>query len=87
MRLFKKKHPQVSPAEILSMATTKPARALGMGNLLGRVKPGFLADFIGLPAPRKLKAGGSLEDWVLRHQGPVSFAMVQGEPRLRLSLS
>ena len=87
MRLFKEKHPQVPSAEVLSMVTTKPARALGMGNHLGRIKPGFMADLIGLPSPRRTLGPEGLEDWVLRHRGPVTFAMINGEPRLRLSLS
>ncbi len=86
MRLFQKKHPEVSALEILSMATTKPARALGLGHQLGRIKPGFLADLIGIPAPRRSLGKTRLEEWVLRHRGAVSFSMVQGEARLRLSL-
>jgi cytosine/adenosine deaminase-related metal-dependent hydrolase len=87
MRLFKKKYPQVPSSEILTMVTTKPARALGLGHQLGRIKPGFLADLIGIPAPRRSQGQVGLEDWVLRHRGHVTFAMIQGELRLRLSLT
>ncbi len=87
MRLFQKSHPHVQASEILAMVTTKPARALGLGNQLGRIKPGFWADLIGIPFPRKSLGSLSLEEWVIRHRGPVSFAMIQGEPRLRLSIS
>ena len=42
MRLFQKNHPHVASCEILAMVTTKPARALGLGSQLGRMKPGYL---------------------------------------------
>jgi aminodeoxyfutalosine deaminase len=87
MRLFQDKHPRVPSSEILAMVTTKPARALGLGSQLGRVKPGYLADLIGIPLPRRTPGRVSLEDMVLRHRGPVTFTMIQGEPRLRLSLA
>ncbi len=86
MRLFKKNQPMVSSEEILSMVTVKPAQALGLGHQLGRIKPGYLADLIGLPVPARKRAKNiSLFDQVLRYRGTVSFAMVQGEPRLRLT--
>jgi cytosine/adenosine deaminase-related metal-dependent hydrolase len=87
MRLFQNKHPQVPSSEILAMVTTKPARALGLGSQLGRIKPGYLADLIGIPVPRRFPGRVPLEDLVLRHRGPVTFAMIQGEPRLRLTFS
>jgi cytosine/adenosine deaminase-related metal-dependent hydrolase len=86
MRLFKKNQPQVSEEEILSMVTVKPAQALGLGHQLGRIKPGYLADMIGIPLPSRKKArSANLFDQVLRHRGMVSFAMVGGEPRFRLA--
>lgn len=86
MRLFQESQPQVPAEEILSMVTVKPAQALGLGNQLGRIKPGYLADFIGIPVPVRKKARHlSLFDQVLGYRGTVSFAMVGGEPRLRLA--
>jgi cytosine/adenosine deaminase-related metal-dependent hydrolase len=86
MRLFKKNQPEVPAEEIISMVTVKPARALGLGHQLGRIKPGYLADLIGLPlAPGKRGRNASLFDQVLGYRGTVSFAMVGGEPRLRLA--
>jgi cytosine/adenosine deaminase-related metal-dependent hydrolase len=86
MRLFRKKHPSVKAEEILSLVTVKPAQALGLGHQLGRIKPGYLADLIGIPpAPyRKSKPVDPLER-VLGYEGKVTFAMVQGEPLLRLA--
>lgn len=86
MRLFRKNHPSVPAGEILSMVTVKPAQALGLGNQLGRIKPGYLADLIGIPpvASRKSKFADPLGR-VLGYEGKVTFAMVQGEPLLRLA--
>ena len=84
MRLFRKNQPQVPAEEILSMVTVKPAQALGLGHQLGRIKPGYLADFIGIPLRKKAR-NACLFDQVLGYRGTVSFAMVGGEPRLRLA--
>jgi len=86
MRLFREMHQDVSPREILAMVTEKPAQALGMGSVLGKIKPGYFADLVGVP---RAKGRGALADPALQflnHRGPVSFSMVHGEPKLRLSL-
>ncbi len=68
------------------MVTHKPAEALGMGNELGRIKPGYLADLIGLPLARRKKAKSTdLFEQVLQYRNRISFAMVHGEPLLRLA--
>jgi aminodeoxyfutalosine deaminase len=86
MRLFKKAHPGSTAHEILSMATLGPARALGLGRELGQIKPGFLADLIGIPLSAR-KGPGALDPYqqVLSHRGTVTFSMVHGEPKMRLS--
>jgi cytosine/adenosine deaminase-related metal-dependent hydrolase len=85
MRLFQKKHPEVSSQEVLSMVTVKPAQALDRGGELGQVKPGYLADFIGIPMPPSKKQKQNLYDYVVNYKKPVSFSMVNGEPKLRLA--
>lgn len=85
MRLFQKKHPEVPAQEILSMTTVKPAQALGMGHHLGRIKPGYLADLIGVPFARKSPSSKSIPAQVVAHRGTICFSMVHGEPRLRLT--
>ena len=85
MRLFQKEHPEVPAAEILSMVTVKPAQALGMGGQLGQIKPGFLADFIGVPVGRLKGRRKDLVQQVVDYRGPVSFSMINGESKLRLS--
>jgi imidazolonepropionase-like amidohydrolase len=86
MRLFKNAHPEVSGSEVLSLTTNRAAQAIGLGKELGQVRPGFLADLIGIPAP-DTRNGCDAEEcaaWVLRHQGEVSFSMVNGEMKMRL---
>jgi imidazolonepropionase-like amidohydrolase len=85
MRLFQKNYPKVSALEVLSLATVKPARALNRP--LGQVKPGFLADLIGIPAPRQLDLKKNLYDHVVNYSKPVSFSMIHGVSKLRLSRS
>jgi cytosine/adenosine deaminase-related metal-dependent hydrolase len=85
MRLFREKHPRMSALEILSMVTDQPAKALGMGGQLGKIKPGYFADLIGIPA---VKGRGSIQDpshQVISHKGTVSFSMIHGELKLRVS--
>jgi len=81
MRLFAAAHPKVPAREVVAMATVKPAKALGLGSALGRIRPGYWADLIGIP----LRGGRGSAEKVLSHRGPVSFSMVHGEPRLRLA--
>ncbi len=81
MRLFQGAHPKVGAEEILSMVTVKPAQALGEGRTLGRIKPGYFADLIGIPAPRR----GQKDPYqaVIQNQRPVTFSMIHGRLRLR----
>jgi cytosine/adenosine deaminase-related metal-dependent hydrolase len=84
MRLFQTKYPGISSAEILSLVTVKPAQALGRGGELGRIKPGYLADLIGIEAPKRHDQ--NLYDYLVNYRKPVSFSMVGGEPKLRLAV-
>ena len=49
MRAMKSAFPELDPMEILSMTTTRPAAAIGMGGRLGELSPGAVADFIAVP--------------------------------------
>ncbi len=51
IRLFRKNFPVVSAEESLRMATSVAAQALGLGDELGILKPGYKADFIALRHP------------------------------------
>ncbi len=87
MRLFKKNYPAVSFEEVLSLATVKPAQALGRGDELGKVKPGYLADLIGIPAPKSQRLKRNLYDYVVNYKKPVCFSMINGKPQLQLAVS
>jgi len=52
MRAFQQNEPNVSPRELLEMVTVNAARALNQsrnGGTLGRIRPGFHADFTSIP--------------------------------------
>lgn len=49
MAFLVKSFPGIASSEVLAMATCNGAAALGLGDLLGRLKPGFMADLIYLP--------------------------------------
>jgi aminodeoxyfutalosine deaminase len=49
MAFLAKSFPGITPSEVLAMATCNGAAALGFGDLLGRVEPGFMADLIYVP--------------------------------------
>ncbi len=87
MRLFRNEHPAVPAMEILSMVTHKPAEALGMGHELGRIKPGYLADLIGLPLITRRQKSKTMDifERVLQYRNKISFAMIHGELRFRLA--
>jgi aminodeoxyfutalosine deaminase len=85
MRLFQKSHSDVTAHEILSMVTVKPAQALGLGSQIGKIKPGYLADLIGIPLSPKTHRFKDMAQQVLGHKGTVSFSMIHGELKLRLT--
>jgi len=52
MRRVARDFPSLSPREIVAMATSVPARAIGWGEEVGTIEPGFCADFSAwTPAP------------------------------------
>lgn len=73
MRVFQKEFPGVSAEDILRMVMVNPARALGQTNALGKIAPGFLADFIAVPA----KSATSIFDEILGFKEAVNW-VIQG---------
>jgi cytosine/adenosine deaminase-related metal-dependent hydrolase len=65
----------LSPASILRLATVHGARALGLENTIGTLKPGALADLVAVPLP-----SGEREvlEAVIHHRGPVHSSMIDG---------
>lgn len=74
MRLLASKDKDLSPAEILRMATVNGARALGLRRLVGELVENSLADLIALPADKK----DDVYETVLAHAGTVSASMIDG---------
>ncbi|WP_010137756.1 amidohydrolase family protein [Oceanicola sp. S124] len=74
MRLAHRLHGDLSPREVLAMATTRAARALGLGDDLGRLVPGAAADLVlldgaGIFAPG-LAAPGDVFERVVFYASP-----------------
>jgi cytosine/adenosine deaminase-related metal-dependent hydrolase len=75
MQLLARNAPDLSPAEIIRLATINGARALGLAGQIGELTPGAQADLIALPRPRRT------DPWeaVLHHSGPVSASLIAGQ--------
>jgi cytosine/adenosine deaminase-related metal-dependent hydrolase len=76
MRAFQRTEPAVSAEKVLEMVTINPASALGQQNSLGRIRPGFRADLIGIPCAE----GGELFEEILAYQGEINWTMADGKP-------
>jgi aminodeoxyfutalosine deaminase len=75
MRAFQRKFPSVPPQETFRMVTVNPARALRQENELGGIRPGFKADLIAVPC----SGSADVFEQIIAFDGPVSWAMVNGE--------
>jgi len=75
LRAFQKKFPNVSPEEVLKMVTVSGARALRQETVLGKIRPGFLADLVAVPCAGSTSA---LEE-IVAFDRPVSWSMVGGQ--------
>jgi cytosine/adenosine deaminase-related metal-dependent hydrolase len=75
MRALAASDKTASPEEILRMATTNGAQALGMSGKIGELSPDALADLIAIPFPGKKK---DVYETVLDHAGPVHASMIDG---------
>ena len=75
LRAFATAHPEVAPKEILRLATTNGAQALGLRGKVGELSRGAFADLIALPFAGKLQ---DLHAAVLHHSGNVTASMIGG---------
>ena len=74
---FKKHSPHgPSPRDILRLATTGGAKALGLEKAIGTLEPGMKADIIAVPMPRRLS--GDLAADLLRETKSCIMTMVNG---------
>jgi aminodeoxyfutalosine deaminase len=77
MRAFQRSEPAVSPSKIFEMVTVNPARALRQENALGKIRPGFCADFVSIPCARSTNA---LEE-IIAFDRPVDWTVLDGKIR------
>ena len=70
MRLFSENYPEVAAEEILRMTTATAVQALGLGEVTGKLKIGYQADFI------TLKKGEGIENWA----GKIEQVVIGGSP-------
>jgi cytosine/adenosine deaminase-related metal-dependent hydrolase len=75
MRLLAASDKNISPAEILRMATVNGARALGLAGQAGELSENFSADLIAIPDDKK---NDDAYEKVLAHAGNVSASMIDG---------
>jgi cytosine/adenosine deaminase-related metal-dependent hydrolase len=76
MQAFAAKHPEVDPGTVLKMATVNGARALGLGDRLGAIRAGMLADLIALPFAGPVRTGVVA---AVNPVGPPARVMVGGK--------
>src|SRR5439155_249724 len=69
VRALSASEPSVSPREILRMATTNGARALGWQGQIGQLSPGACADLIAIPFAGKF---AQAYNCALQHRGNVA---------------
>ena len=74
MRCFHQAHPEISPLDVVQLATANPAAALGQEHALGRIAEGFMADLIAIADP-----GSEPYESILHHKGAVTWSMIAGK--------
>jgi cytosine/adenosine deaminase-related metal-dependent hydrolase len=76
MRELLRKESWISPREVLAMATVNAAQAIGRTPSLGKIRRGFSADLIAIPA---VLSGTDIFDAIVAFEGRVPWMMVDGE--------
>lgn len=77
MRELQRQEPELTPREILEMATVNAARALGQSEALGIIAPGFAADLIAIPFAQ---TGADIFEAIVAFEGQMPWMMVAGQP-------
>jgi cytosine/adenosine deaminase-related metal-dependent hydrolase len=76
MREFQRIHPHVSAEKILAMVTVNAAKAIQAEDLLGKIRAGYQADMIAIPAASMTS---SAYESIINFTGEVPWMMVAGE--------
>jgi cytosine/adenosine deaminase-related metal-dependent hydrolase len=74
MLAFQRSDPGISPDQILEMVTVNGARALRQRETLGRIRPGFRADFVAVPC----RGSADVFEEIVAFDGPIDWIMVDG---------
>ena len=77
MREFRRVHAGISAEKILAMVTVNAAKAIQSESFLGKIRAGYQADMIAIPATAMMS---SAYDSVINFTGEVPWMMVAGEP-------
>jgi aminodeoxyfutalosine deaminase len=75
MRALANANKNISPEEIVQMATVNGARALGLAGKIGELAKNSSADLIALPCPKNSK---DVHESIVLHTGNVTAAMIAG---------
>lgn len=75
LRLFAAVWPEISPQEVLHMATLNGARALGLAGRAGELKHGAYADMIAVPFEGR---PAEAAEAIVQHAGDVAASMING---------
>jgi cytosine/adenosine deaminase-related metal-dependent hydrolase len=77
MRMAARNHGFLSAKELVEMVTVNPARAIGLEQSLGQIRPGYLADAVSIPF-----RGGypGIYEEIIDYRDEVLWMMVDGKP-------
>jgi cytosine/adenosine deaminase-related metal-dependent hydrolase len=77
MREFQRVHAGISAQTIVAMVTVNPAKAIQAEDFLGKIRPGYQADMIAIPATSETS---SAYESIINFTGDVPWIMIGGEP-------
>ncbi len=76
---LKQKYPYLPAAEMLRWVTQNPARALGLAERLGVLKPDAFADLLAVRIPAAPREGEDILEGLILSDPDICFVMVNGE--------
>jgi cytosine/adenosine deaminase-related metal-dependent hydrolase len=76
MQEFSRIHPQLPCEDMLQMATTNGATALGLRDEVGVLKKGFIANMAVIPYSDSVS---SAPEAIVQHSRPVAMLIIQGK--------
>ncbi|MGC8885653.1 MAG: amidohydrolase family protein [Verrucomicrobiia bacterium] len=76
MGIFSKKFCNISPRQIIEMATVNGAKAFGMSGKIGELTTGAKADLIGIPFKERIE---NVYESIINFSGKILFSFIDGE--------